>query len=129
MVSLQWFWQSLQTSWVVVMSDTDDEQTQQKEKEQGKEEPVLASALSQKERETIAKLPYEQARDQLIQAVQALEAGGLDLDASMRQWEIGEALAKRAQELLGQVRAKLDAAQQEQASAGAQAGTQSNLDA
>ena len=59
------------------MSDTDEEQT----KGQGKEEPVLASALSQKERETIAKLPYEQARDQLIQAVQALEAGGLDLDA------------------------------------------------
>lgn len=92
------------------------------------EEPVLASALTDKERETIAKLPYEQARDQLIQAVQALEAGGLDLDASMRQWEIGEALAKRAQELLGQVRAKLNAAQEEQASAGAQAGTQSNLD-
>ncbi|MCX8672664.1 exodeoxyribonuclease VII small subunit [Bifidobacterium sp. B4001] len=106
------------------MSDTDEEQTQGKAKEQ----PVLASALSQKERETIAKLPYEQARDQLIQAVQALEAGGLDLDASMRQWEIGEALAKRAQELLGQVRARLDAAQQEQASAGAQAGTQSNME-
>lgn len=106
------------------MSDTDEEQTQEKAKEQ----PVLASALSQKERETIAKLPYEQARDQLIQAVQALEAGGLDLDASMRQWEIGEALAKRAQELLGQVRARLDAAQQEQVSAGAQAGTQSNLE-
>ena len=107
------------------MSDTDEAQT----KEQSEEQPVLASALSQKERDTIAKLPYEQARDQLIQAVQALEAGGLDLDASMRQWEIGEALAKRAQELLGQVRAKLDAAQQEQASAGAQAGTQANLDA
>lgn len=107
------------------MSDTDEAQT----KEQSEEQPALASALSQKERDTIAKLPYEQARDQLIQAVQALEAGGLDLDASMCQWEIGEALAKRAQELLGQVRAKLDAAQQEQASAGAQAGTQSNLDA
>lgn len=92
------------------------------------EEPLLASSLTDKEREAITKLPYEQARDQLIQAVQALEAGGLDLDASMRQWEIGEALAKRAQELLGQVRAKLDAAQEEQASAGAQAGTQSNLD-
>ncbi|RBP99047.1 exodeoxyribonuclease VII small subunit [Bifidobacterium xylocopae] len=89
---------------------------------------ALASTLSEKEREAIAKLPYERARDQLIEAVQALEAGGLDLDASMRQWEIGEALAKRAQELLGQVRAKLDAAQAEQASAGATAGTQSNLE-
>ncbi|BDR53362.1 exodeoxyribonuclease 7 small subunit [Bombiscardovia nodaiensis] len=100
------------------------------ENEQGgaQQAEPLASTLSDKERETIAKLPYEQARDQLIQAVQALEAGGLDLDASMRQWEIGEALAKRAQELLGQVRAKLDAAQAEQASAGASAGTQSNLE-
>ncbi|MFT8359125.1 exodeoxyribonuclease VII small subunit [Bifidobacterium aquikefiri] len=84
--------------------------------------------LSDKEREAIAKMPYEQARDQLIQAVQALEAGGLDLDASMRQWEIGEALAKRAQDLLNQVRNKLDEAQAQQASAGENAGTQSNLE-
>ena len=62
-------------------------------------------------------MPYEEARDKLIQAVQALEAGGLNLDQSMRQWEIGEALAKRAQSLLGEVRAKLDAAQAEQATA------------
>ncbi|OZG48723.1 exodeoxyribonuclease VII small subunit [Bombiscardovia coagulans] len=97
-------------------------------KKQTKTTKALASTLSNKEREAIAKLPYEQARDQLIEAVQALEAGGLDLDASMHQWEIGEALAKRAQELLDQVRAKLDAAQAQQASAGASAGTQSNLE-
>lgn len=60
-------------------------------------------------------MPYEEARDKLIQAVQALEAGGLNLDQSMRQWEIGEALAKRAQSLLNEVKAKLDAAQAEQA--------------
>jgi exodeoxyribonuclease VII small subunit len=88
----------------------------------------IGSTLTSKERETIAKLPYEQARDQLIEAVQALEAGGLDLDASMHQWEIGEALAQRAQELLDQVRSKLDAAQAQQASAGESAGTQSNLE-
>lgn len=88
----------------------------------------IGSTLTSQERETIAKLPYEQARDQLIEAVQALEAGGLDLDASMHQWEIGEALAKRAQELLDQVRSKLDAAQAQQASAGESAGTQSNLE-
>ncbi|MFT8704807.1 exodeoxyribonuclease VII small subunit [Bifidobacterium aquikefiricola] len=84
--------------------------------------------VSDKEREAIAKMPYEQARDQLIQAVQALETGGLDLDASMRQWEIGEALAQRAQYLLNQVRGKLDEAQAQQASAGENAGTQSNLE-
>ena len=46
----------------------------------------------------------------------------------MRQWEIGEALAKRAQGLLHDVRAKLDQAQAEQAANEATAGTQSNLD-
>ena len=34
------------------------------------------------EREAIAQMPYEEARDKLIQAVQALEAGGLNLDQS-----------------------------------------------
>ena len=55
-----------------------------------------ASSLSDKERELIAQMPYEEARDKLIQAVQSLETGGLNLDQSMSQWEIGEALAKRA---------------------------------
>ena len=61
-------------------------------------EAAPASSLTDKEREAIAQMPYEEARDKLIQAVQALEAGGLNLDQSMRQWEIGEALAKRAHE-------------------------------
>ena len=89
-------------------------------------ETTPASSLTDKEREAIAQMPYEEARDQLIQAVQALEAG-LNLDQSMRQWELGEALAKRAQSLLGEVRAKLDAAQAEQATAANTAGTQDNL--
>ena len=88
-------------------------------------ETTPASSLTDKEREAIAQMPYEEARDQLIQAVQALEAGGLN--QSMRQWELGEALAKRAQSLLGEVRAKLDAAQAEQATAANTAGTQDNL--
>lgn len=87
-----------------------------------------ASSLSDKERELIAQMPYEEARDKLIQAVQSLETGGLNLDQSMRQWEIGEALAKRAQNLLNDVRAKLDQAQADQAANEATAGTQSNLD-
>ena len=84
-----------------------------------------ATSLTDKERELIAQMPYEEARDKLIQAVQALETGGLNLDQSMRQWEIGEALAKRAQGLLNDVRAKLDQAQAEQAANEATAGTQS----
>ena len=89
---------------------------------------VPASSLTQEERERIASMSYEEARDQLIQAVQALEAGGLNLDQSMRQWELGEALAKRAQTLLDQVRAKLDAAQEQQQTSADTAGTQSNLE-
>ena len=89
---------------------------------------TTASSLTQEERERIASMSYEEARDQLIQAVQALEAGGLNLDQSMRQWELGEALAKRAQTLLDQVRAKLDAAQAEQQTSADTAGPQSNLE-
>lgn len=88
----------------------------------------LASSLSKEERERIETMSYEEARDNLIKAVQALEAGGLNLDQSMRQWEIGEALAQRAQSLLNEVRAKLDQAQAQQASTADTAGTQSNLD-
>ena len=38
-------------------------------------EAAPASSLTDKEREAIAQMPYEEARDKLIQAVQALEAG------------------------------------------------------
>lgn len=89
---------------------------------------TAASTLTDDERKAIAQMPYEEARDKLIEAVQALEAGGLNLDQSMRQWEVGEALAQRAQTLLNEVRAKLDAAQNAQAATSDTAGTQSNLD-
>ena len=87
-----------------------------------------ATSLTDKERELIAQMPYEEARDKLIQAVQALETGGLNLDQSVRQWEIGEAFGTRAQGLLTDGRAKLDQAPAEQAANEATAGTQSNLD-
>ena len=89
---------------------------------------TAASTLTDDERKAIAQMPYEEARDKLIEAVQALEAGGLNLDQSMRQWEVGEALAQRAQTLLNEVRAKLDAAQNAQAATADTAGTQLNLD-
>ena len=53
-------------------------------------------------------MPYEEARDKLIQAVQALEAGGLNLDQSMRQWEIGEGVGQARAEPAWRGRAKLD---------------------
>lgn len=89
--------------------------------------PQAATSLTQDERDLIAAMPYEEARDKLVQAVRALENGGLSLDQSMRQWEIGEALAQRAESLLADVRARLDAAQAQQAQTASTAGTQENL--
>jgi exodeoxyribonuclease VII small subunit len=48
----------------------------------------------------ISQLGYEEARDELIEVVQQLEQGGLDLDTSLKLWERGEELAKRCEEHL-----------------------------
>ncbi|WEV72772.1 exodeoxyribonuclease VII small subunit [Bifidobacterium sp. ESL0790] len=109
-------------------TSTKSDDTSKSDDEEKTTETTPASTLTQKEHDQIAAMPYEQARDNLIKAVQALEAGGLSLDQSMRQWEIGEALAKRAQSLLNDVRAKLESAEAEQKSTAATAGTQSNLE-
>lgn len=58
----------------------------------------------------VAELGYEQCRDELIQVVQTLEQGGLDLDASLRLWERGEALARRCEEHLAGARARIEEA-------------------
>lgn len=58
----------------------------------------------------VAALSYEQARDELIQVVARLEAGGETLEASLALWERGEALAARCQEWLDGARERLDAA-------------------
>ncbi|MFF2270486.1 exodeoxyribonuclease VII small subunit [Cellulosimicrobium cellulans] len=58
----------------------------------------------------VATLSYEQARDELVQVVARLEAGGEPLEASLALWERGEALAARCQEWLDGARARLDAA-------------------
>ena len=42
----------------------------------------------------ISELGYEECRDELIEVVQALEQGGLDLDASLQLWERGEKLGR-----------------------------------
>ena len=58
----------------------------------------------------LSSLSYEQARDELVQVVARLEAGGEPLEASLALWERGEALAARCQEWLDGARQKLDAA-------------------
>ena len=58
----------------------------------------------------IAKLSYEQARDELVSVVTALEQGGVSLEESIALWERGEALAARCDEWLIGAKARLEAA-------------------
>lgn len=58
----------------------------------------------------VNELGYEQCRDQLIEVVRLLEQGGLDLDASLKLWERGEALARRCEEHLAGAQARIEAA-------------------
>jgi exodeoxyribonuclease VII small subunit len=59
--------------------------------------------------ESIDRLDYEQARDQLVEVVRALEAGGLSLDDSLALWERGERLARRCEQQLAGARDRVDA--------------------
>ncbi|MFF3247588.1 exodeoxyribonuclease VII small subunit [Streptomyces sp. NPDC002870] len=70
-----------------------------------------------------AALGYEQARDELIEVVRRLEAGGTTLEESLALWERGEELAKVCRRWLEGARARLDAALSEgEREAGAGAG-------
>ncbi|MFE2354966.1 exodeoxyribonuclease VII small subunit [Streptomyces parvulus] len=62
-------------------------------------------------------LGYEQARDELIEVVRRLEAGGTTLEESLALWERGEELAKVCRRRLDGARARLDAALAEEADA------------
>ena len=55
----------------------------------------------------VSELGYEQCRDELIDVVQRLEQGGLDLDTSLNLWERGEQLAKRCEEHLAGARRRV----------------------
>ncbi|WP_030747133.1 exodeoxyribonuclease VII small subunit [Streptomyces griseus] len=59
--------------------------------------------------ETAAPLGYEQARDELVEVVRRLEAGGTTLEESLALWERGEELAKVCRHWLEGARARLDA--------------------
>jgi exodeoxyribonuclease VII small subunit len=54
-------------------------------------------------------LGYEQARDELLDVVRRLEAGGATLEESLTLWERGEALAAICQTWLDGARARLEA--------------------
>ena len=53
---------------------------------------------------------YEAARDELIEVVRKLEAGGSTLEESLALWERGEALAAVCQRWLDGARERLAAA-------------------
>ncbi|WP_205471338.1 exodeoxyribonuclease VII small subunit [Nocardioides sp. SYSU D00038] len=55
-------------------------------------------------------LGYEEAREQLVEVVRTLEAGGTTLEESLALWERGERLAGVCQRWLDGAREKLDAA-------------------
>lgn len=64
--------------------------------------------MTESEAETA--LGYEQARDELIDVVRRLEAGGATLEESLALWERGEELARVCRHWLEGARARLDAA-------------------
>ncbi len=62
---------------------------------------------------TDEKPSYEEAREELIEVVRRLEAGGTTLEESLALWERGEKLATICQEWLDGARKRLDAVIQE----------------
>ena len=66
-------------------------------------------------------LGYEQARDELVDVVRRLEAGGTSLEESLALWERGEQLAAVCQRWLDGARARLEAVAPGGGSAGAAA--------
>ncbi|TDC83016.1 exodeoxyribonuclease VII small subunit [Micromonospora sp. KC606] len=58
------------------------------------------------------RLSYEQARAELAQVVEKLEAGGTSLEESLALWERGERLVATCQRWLDGARARIDAARQ-----------------
>ena len=52
---------------------------------------------------------YEAARDELVEVVRKLEAGGATLEESLALWERGEELAAVCQRWLDGAQARLDA--------------------
>lgn len=57
-----------------------------------------------------AELGYEAARDELVEVVRKLEAGGLTLEDSLALWERGQALAQLCERHLAGARQRVEAA-------------------
>lgn len=90
-------------------------------------EPTAPATGSAPEPGGPAALGYEQARDELVEVVRRLEAGGTTLEESLALWERGEELAKICRRWLEGARQRLDAAlaAEEKAEAGGADGEES----
>ena len=69
--------------------------------------------MTENKNDDVAKMSYEQARDELTNVLNELEQGSVTLEQSMQLWERGEALAKRCEEWLSGARKRLDDALKE----------------
>lgn len=79
--------------------------------------PLMSSQkppMSSEKTEMSEEPSYEAARDELIQIVKKLEAGGATLAESMQLWERGEKLAEVCQKWLDGARARIDQARQQE---------------
>lgn len=70
----------------------------------------MTSPAAQPQQTPVDELSYEQAREELVQVVTALESGGATLEQSLALWERGNALADRCEAWLQGAKARLDAA-------------------
>ena len=61
----------------------------------------------------VAKLSYEEARDQLAQVVAKLEQGSPTLEESLALWERGNALAARCEQWLTGAKRRLEEAREQ----------------
>lgn len=64
---------------------------------------------------TEQQVPYEAAREELIEVVRRLEAGGITLEEALALWERGEELATTCQAWLDGARERLEAAMESDA--------------
>ena len=76
-----------------------------------------------------ATLSYEEARDELIRVVSALEQGSSTLEQSLALWERGEQLARRCEEWLIGAKARLEAARAGASASAAASGASAASDA
>lgn len=66
--------------------------------------------MTEKTNADVAKLSYEEARDELVKVVAELEQGSVSLEASLALWERGEALANQCETWLTGARKRLNEA-------------------